>query len=96
MNIFKKCIEWLKISERWKHVLYGILIGIGANSVYCAAYAGIGIASALEFKDKVYNYTNDPALGWNWIDWILTIIAVAIGYLMRIVILSFLINTFNI
>lgn len=43
----KKIIEWIKQSNRWKHLLGGILIGLGANDWYCAAYSGIGIASAL-------------------------------------------------
>jgi len=47
----KKIIEWLGDSNRWKHLLGGVLVGAGANDIYCAAYAGIGIAGALEFKD---------------------------------------------
>lgn len=87
MNIFKKVINWFKASNRWKHLLGGIIIGAGANSIYCAAYAGIGIASALELKDKLYN-ENDPTVGWDWIDWTITIIGVALGYLIRIGIIS--------
>lgn len=50
----KKIIEWIKQSNRWKHLLGGILIGLGANDWYCAAYSGIGIASAIELKDKLW------------------------------------------
>lgn len=35
----KKNIYWFKNSNRYK-----MLIGAGANSLYCAAYAGIGVA----------------------------------------------------
>ena len=78
MNIF----EWFKESNRYKHLLGGILVGLGSNSVYCAAYCGIGVASALEFKDKQHNCK------WDWIDWSLTVIGVAIGYSARFGLLS--------
>ena len=73
----KRIWQWLKESSRWKHLLGGMLIGIGANDVFCAAYAGIGIAGALEFKD------------WQWggkpdiVDFLLTVIGTAIGYGLR-------------
>ena len=38
----KKVIKWLKESNRYKHLIGGVLIGAGANSLYCAAYAGMG------------------------------------------------------
>lgn len=50
----KKIIKWLKRSNRGYHLIGGIVIGAGADSVYCAAYSGIGIASALELKDKLW------------------------------------------
>lgn len=67
-------IKWLKESNRYKHLLGGLLIGLGANSIYCAAYAGIGIAGALELKDKLKGGK------WDWIDFICTIVGVGIGY----------------
>jgi len=73
----KKFFNWLNESNRWKHLVGGILIGIGANSIYCAAYAGIGIASALELKDKLWGGK------WDWIDWFLTVGGVSIGYAIR-------------
>ena len=70
----KKIKEWLKTSNRGKHLLGGVLIGLFANSVYCAAYAGIGVASALELKDKLWGGKPDM------VDWSLTVAGVAIGY----------------
>ena len=70
-------IEWFKESNRFKHLAGGMLIGLGANSVYCAAYAGIGIAGALEFKDFLWGGK------WDWIDFGLTVLGVAIGYITR-------------
>ena len=73
----KKIIAWLIESHRWLHLLFGLLIGFGANSVYCAAYTGIGVAAALELKDKLWGGE------WDWIDFGLTIAGVAIGYTIR-------------
>lgn len=73
-----KIFNWLKESNRWKHLLGGLLIGFGANSIYCAAYAGIGIASALELKDKLWGGK------WDWYDWIVTILGTTIGQLIRL------------
>ena len=50
----KIVIKWIKESYRYKHLIGGVLIGAGANSLYCAAYAGIGIATELELKDKMW------------------------------------------
>jgi hypothetical protein len=71
-------IKWFKESNRWKHFLGGILVGAGANTIYCAAYAGIGIASALELKDKLWGGK------WDWVDWSLTVLGVALGHAARI------------
>lgn len=49
-----KIINWIKSSNRYKHLMGGMLIGAGANSLYCAAYAGIGVATALELKDRMW------------------------------------------
>jgi hypothetical protein len=75
----KKIKEWLKTSNRGKHLLGGVLIGLFANSVYCAAYAGIGVASALELKDKLWGGKLDI------VDWSLTVAGVAIGYGLHVV-----------
>lgn len=76
----KKPIEWFGQSNRWKHLVGGIAVGAGADSVYCAAYAGIGVAGAMEFKD------------WQWggkpdaVDFALTVVGVAVGYGLRVLI----------
>jgi hypothetical protein len=70
----KKIIEWFKNSHRWLHLLVGLLIGFGAMNIYCAAYAGIGVAVTSELKDKMWGGL------WDWIDFGLTITGVAIGY----------------
>lgn len=70
----KNVIEWIKQSNRWKHLLGGVLVGLGSNDLYCAAYSGIGVASALELKDKLWGSTIDL------VDWSITLVGVAIGF----------------
>ena len=43
MNRF---FNFLKTSNRHKHLLGGVVIGVLANTPYCAAYAGVGVACA--------------------------------------------------
>lgn len=77
----KKLFTWLKESNRYKHLLGGIAIGAFANSFYCAAYAGVGVATALELKDKLWGGKFD------FVDLSLTLAGVAIGYGVRIMII---------
>lgn len=74
----KKIWDWIKASNRWKHFVGGVIIGVGADSNYCAAYAGVGVASALELKDKLWGGK------WDWIDFALTVSGVVVGRLIRI------------
>ena len=77
----RKLFKWLKESNRYKHLLGGIAIGAFTNSLYCAAYAGVGVATALELKDKMWGGKFDL------VDLSLTIAGVAIGYGVRIMII---------
>lgn len=73
----KKVITWLKESNRYKHISGGIAIGLVSDDWYCATLAGVGISSALEYKDKVYGCS------WDWVDWSLTVGGVAVGFSLR-------------
>lgn len=73
--IMKKIVEWIKKSNRWKHLLGGFIIGIISDDAYCAALAGGGVASALEYKDRSWGGS------WDWIDWGLTLAGVMVGFL---------------
>ena len=75
----KKIIAWLKESHRWQYPVGGIAIGLASDSNYCAAIAGIGIASSLELKDKLWGGR------WDWIDLALTLSGVIVGRLIRII-----------
>ncbi len=68
---------WLLASNRWKHLIGGMAVGLGADGTYCAAYAGAGIASALELKDRLHGGR------WDWTDWTLTLAGVAAGQALR-------------
>lgn len=73
----RKIINWFKQSNRGKHFIGGCGIGLLSNGLYCAALCGLGVASALEFKDTQWGGK------WDWIDWGLTVGGVALGFLVR-------------
>ena len=74
----KKIITWLKSSNRGRHIVGGVLIGLGADDTYCALYAGAGVAGALELKDKLYGGK------WDWIDFGCTVAGGGGGGLIRL------------
>ena len=73
----KRIWQWLKDSNRLKHLVGGVAVGLGANDWYCTEYVGIGVAGSLEFKD--YQWGGKP----DWIDFTLTFVGVNIGYTIR-------------
>ena len=83
MSWIKKFWEWLKSSHRLLHFLIGIVVGFGANGVYCAIYTGFGVSITSELKDKLWGGI------WDWIDFSLTLGGVAIGYTARALIFGF-------
>lgn len=76
----ERLINWIVNSNRYKHIIGGAVIGFCADSTYCAAYAGGGIAAALEFKDRAHGGK------WDWIDFGCTCAGAAIGWLLHILI----------
>ena len=73
----KEILNWLKKSNRWKHLLGGIAIGFGSDNWYCTEYTGILVAGSLELKDKLWGGKIDI------IDFILTVVGANIGYLLK-------------
>lgn len=67
---------WLKESNRQKHLLYAIPIGLVFTIL-----AVLGCAFGMEFKDKQYGGKFD------WLDIAATMIGGAIGQLIQIVII---------
>lgn len=76
----KKAVQWLQESNRWKHVIGGLLIGLCALGWYCALYTGVLVAAALELKDRQWGGK------WDWIDLGLTVGGVVVGHLIRSVV----------
>lgn len=78
----KKIINWFKLSNRWKHLVVGGVIGLFAPDFFCASYAGAATAFGSELKDKQWGGK------WDWIDISITLAGVAIGvginYLIRL------------
>lgn len=70
-----KILNWLKTSNRWKHILGGAAIGAFSGSDYCALYASILSAASLEYKDKAHGCE------WDWIDFGLTVAGAIVGRL---------------
>ena len=63
-----------KESNRWKHFLYAIPIGL-VLTILCA----IGVAAGMEFKDKSYGNK------WDWKDWVSTMIGGIIGQVLQLI-----------
>ena len=72
--IIDKIFNWLSESNRFKHLIGGVIIGLFAYDEYCAAYVGIGVAGAMEFKD--WQWGGKP----DWVDFALTVAGTAIGF----------------
>ena len=69
----KKIFKWFLASNRYKHFIGGFVIGVGADSTYCAMYAGCGVAAALELKDRLWGGK------WDWIDFGCTVAGEVLG-----------------
>lgn len=65
MNII---ITFLKQSNRYKHLIGGLLVGIVALNPWTAIYSSLIAASCLELKDKL------KGCYWDWVDWLMKII----------------------
>ena len=62
-----------KESNRWKHFLYAIPIGL-VLTILCV----IGVAAGMEFKDKAWGGK------WDWKDFQFTILGGLVGQILQI------------
>ena len=69
-------MNWLKESNRYKHLLYAIPIGL-----ILTILAVIGCAFGMEFKD--YQYGNK----FDWLDILATLIGGIIGQILQVLLL---------
>ena len=74
--MFLKVFNWLKQSNRPKHLLYAIPIGF-----IFTILAVLGCAFGMEFKDKQYGNKFD------WLDIAATMIGGLIGQLLQIILI---------
>lgn len=69
-------MSWITESNRWKHLLLAIPIGL-VFTILCV----LGVASGMEFKDKQYGGK------WDWLDWLATMIGGTIGQVIQVLII---------
>lgn len=67
---------WLNESNRMKHFLYAIPIGL-IFTILCV----LGVASGMEFKDRMHGGS------WDWLDWIATMIGGMAGQIIQALII---------
>lgn len=72
----KKLWSWIIESNRLKHLLYAIPIGL-VFTILCV----LGVASGMEFKDRQWGGK------WDWLDWLATMLGGVIGQALQIIIL---------
>lgn len=72
----KKLWSWISESNRLKHLLYAITIGL-VFTILCV----LGVASGMEFKDRQWGGK------WDWLDWLATMLGGVIGQALQIIIL---------
>ena len=75
----KKGIELFSKSNRWKHFVGGVMIGLGADDWYCACYTGAGVGGALELNVVLHGGS------WDWTDFALTAGGAVVGHSIRVV-----------
>lgn len=66
-ELIKKAVNWVKDSNRYKHLIGGAIIGACGGSFWTGLYGGVIAASCLEFKDKAHGGL------WDWTDWAITV-----------------------
>lgn len=69
-------MNWITESNRWKHLLLAIPIGL-VFTILCV----LGVASGMEFKDKQHGGK------WDWLDWLATMIGGTIGQAIQVLII---------
>lgn len=72
-----KLTDWLRESNRWKHLLGGLTLGLLADGWYCAVLCGAAVGGAMEFKD--WQWGGRPDL----VDFLLTFAGCIIGYTIK-------------
>lgn len=74
-------MSWFTESNRTKHFLYAIPIGL-IFTILCV----LGVASGMEFKDKQYGGKFD------WLDWLATMLGGMVGQALQTVIIYWILG----
>jgi hypothetical protein len=74
----KKFINWMKESNRYKHLLGGLVIGFLPLHWWAGMYAALAAGLSMEFKDKAHGGK------WDWIDCGMTVLGGVVGGLLTL------------
>lgn len=78
--MWKKIYNWLKTSNRYRHLIGGAILGALSCCLYCAILVGAATAGALELKDYLYNHR---LTAWDWIDFTLTLAGAICAFALK-------------
>lgn len=81
-KLINDIIAWFKESNRYKHFLLAVPIGLLCNSWYMALMMGLGVGGAMDFKDKAHGGDADL------IDAGMTVLGVFMVYSIQLFILT--------
>lgn len=76
----KKIWTWFKTSNRYKHLIGGVLVGFAPLNWWAGIYAAVVCSLAMEYKDKAHGGNFD------WIDAAMTILGGGIGALLTLLV----------
>lgn len=76
----KKIWNWLKESDRYKHLVGGMIVGFLPLQWYAGLYAAFICALVLEYKDNAHGGK------WDWIDIGMTVLGGGIGALLTLLV----------
>jgi hypothetical protein len=66
-------MSWITESNRMKHFLYAIPLGL-VFTILCV----LGCASGMEFKDRAWGGQ------WDWLDWLATMLGGLVGQAVQV------------
>lgn len=77
----KKLINWLKGSNRYRHLIGGFILGLISLDVYSMVMLSFCTGAALEYKDKMYGNK------WDWLDLSVTMVGAILSYCIKTLLL---------
>lgn len=76
----KNIINWLLVSNRWKHLCGGFILGL-----FLTVLCSLGCAGGMEYKDKAWGGR------WDWVDFALTVAGGVAGQAVQVLVIYLLI-----